>query len=180
MTASPTHALQVTGTAGLSTGTAWTNTSDIRVKDVHGDYEYGLDEIMKLHTVRFNYKKDNPLGLPSDVPMTGFIAQEVQPVIPDAVKTDKDGYLSLNVDPIHWATVNAVQELHRLYEGQQAEIDALKAENTELKVLAQEVQELKNRPAGGGDGSMLPMILVGVLASFAGAGAAAMVLSRRK
>jgi predicted metal-dependent TIM-barrel fold hydrolase len=43
--------------------------------------------------------------------MTGFIAQEVQEVIPDAVKQRADGYLELNVDPIHWATVNAVKEL---------------------------------------------------------------------
>ncbi len=92
------------GTAGLSTGTAWTNASDKRLKDIDGDYEYGLDEIKRLHTVRFHYKKDNPLHLPSDHAMTGFIAQEVQEVIPDAVKQRADGYLELNVDPIHWAT----------------------------------------------------------------------------
>lgn len=113
----PSYTLHVVGTAGLSTGTAWTNASDIRLKDVHGDYEYGLDEVLKLHTVRFNYKKDNPLGLPSDHPMTGFIAQEVEKVIPDAVHENKNGYLELNVDPIHWAVVNAVKELKKLIDG---------------------------------------------------------------
>ena len=110
----PSYTLHVVGTAGLSTGTAWTNASDIRLKDLHGDYEYGLDEVTKLHTVRFTYKKDNPLGLPSDHPMTGFIAQEVQKIIPDAVHENKNGYLELNVDPIHWAVVNAVKELKAL------------------------------------------------------------------
>ena len=43
--------------------------------------------------------------------MTGFIAREVRKVIPGAVKERADGYLELNVDPIHWATVNAVKEL---------------------------------------------------------------------
>ncbi|MGZ3790532.1 MAG: tail fiber domain-containing protein, partial [Bacteriovorax sp.] len=112
-TAAPAYNLHVVGTAGLSSGTAWTNASDIRLKDIHGDYEYGLDEILKLHTVRYSYKKDNPLGLPSDFSKTGFIAQEVQKVIPDAVKKREDGYLELNVDPIHWAVVNSIKDLYR-------------------------------------------------------------------
>ncbi len=110
-TTAPTHKLHVIGTAGLSTGTAWTNTSDIRLKDVEGDYEYGLAQVKKLHTIRFKYKKNNPLGLPSEDLHTGFIAQEVRQLIPDAVMERADGYLELNVDPIHWATVNAVKEL---------------------------------------------------------------------
>ncbi|QLY26834.1 tail fiber domain-containing protein [Bdellovibrio sp. KM01] len=112
-TTSPSYRLHVVGTAGLSTGTAWTNASDARLKDIHGDYEYGLNEVLKLHTVRYSYKKDNPLQLPSDFKKTGFIAQEVQKVIPDAVTTRKDGYLELNVDPIHWAVVNAIKDLYK-------------------------------------------------------------------
>lgn len=116
-TSAPAHAFHVVGTAGLSTGTAWTNTSDIRLKDIQGDYEYGLKEIEKLHTVRFKYKEGNALGLPSDKNIIGFIAQEVQQVIPEAVVEREDGYLELNVDPIHWAAINAIQELnHKLKE----------------------------------------------------------------
>lgn len=114
-TTAPTYNLHVVGTAGLSTGTAWTNASDLRLKDIQGDYNYGLDEILKLHTVRYNYKKDNPLQLPSDFTKTGFIAQEVEKVIPEAVHKRDDGYLELNVDPIHWAVVNAIQDLYRKY-----------------------------------------------------------------
>ena len=47
-TTAPSHKLHVIGTAGLSTGTAWTNTSDIRLKDIRGDYNFGLKEILKL------------------------------------------------------------------------------------------------------------------------------------
>lgn len=109
-TTSPSHKLHVIGTAGLSTGTAWTNTSDIRLKDIRGKYEHGLDAVMKLNTVRFNYKQGNELGLPSDQEIVGFIAQEVEKVIPEAVVERDDGFLELNVDPIHWALVNATQE----------------------------------------------------------------------
>ena len=123
---SPSYTLHVVGTAGLSSGTSWTNASDIRLKDVEGDYEYGLAEVKKLHTIRFRYKKDNPLKLPYEQEHTGFIAQEVKELIPDAVITRADGYLELNVDPIHWATVNAVKELA-------LDNDRLKAEAASLR-----------------------------------------------
>jgi hypothetical protein len=132
-TSTPSYTLHVIGNAGLSTGTAWTNASDARLKDIHGDYEYGLDEVLQLHTIRFNYKKNNPMGLPSDHPMTGFIAQEVDKVIPDAVHMNENGYLEINVDPIHWAVVNAVQELYSKFMGDADEIKALKAENAAIK-----------------------------------------------
>ena len=124
---STAHNLNVTGTAGLSTGTAWTNTSDRRLKDIHGDYEYGLKEVLALNTVRFNYKKDNELGLPSDHEIIGFVAQEVQEVIPDAVFEREDVYLELNVDPIHWAVVNAVQELNNKCEASQEQLNKMAA-----------------------------------------------------
>jgi hypothetical protein len=146
-TTSPSYTLHVVGTAGLSTGTAWTNASDRRLKDIHEDYEYGLNEILKLHPVRYSYKKDNPLGLPSDFNKTGFIAQEVEKVIPDAVSKREDGFLELNVDPIHWAVVNAIKDLYRKYilplwqndQKQDRAIAALKKEKD------QEILELKNR-----------------------------------
>ena len=135
-TTNPSYTLHVVGTAGLSSGTSWTNASDIRLKDIKGDYEYGLNEVLKLHTVRYNYKKDNPLGLPADISKTGFIAQEVKAVIPDAVKERPDGFLELNVDPIHWAVVNAIQDLYKKY------ILSLQDEN---KRQAKEIETLKNR-----------------------------------
>ncbi|MBO9667967.1 MAG: tail fiber domain-containing protein [Bdellovibrio sp.] len=153
-TVSPSYTLHVVGTAGLSTGTAWTNASDIRLKDIHGDYEYGLNEVLQLHTVRYNYKKNNALGLPSDFEKTGFIAQEVQKVIPDAVKKRDDGYLELNVDPIHWAVVNAIKdfyhkwfndsaEIHTQLSQQQREIASLKEQNKSLRNQVEEISNVK-------------------------------------
>jgi len=138
----PSYTLHVVGTAGLSSGTSWTNASDIRLKDVEGDYEYGLAEVKKLHAIRFRYKKDNPLKLPYEQEHTGFIAQEVKELIPDAVITRADGYLELNVDPIHWATVNAVKELAEENDRLRAESASLKAQSAQLKA---ESAQLKAR-----------------------------------
>ena len=54
-------------------------------------------------------------------------------MLPEAVSERADRYLELNVDPIHWATVNAVQQLA-------AENDRLKSDSVILKARADEAE----------------------------------------
>ncbi len=133
----PTYTLQVQGNAGLSSGTSWTNVSDIRLKDIHGKFDKGLQEILSLEPIIYSYKKDNPMGLLSTHETIGFVAQEVERVIPEAVSENEKGYLQLNVDPIHWAHINATKE-------QQVEIEANKEM---LKVMQGSWEELSRRVA---------------------------------
>jgi|SRR3989338_8639627 len=120
--ASGTNTLVVYGSAWKSDGnTLWSVGSDVRLKDVKGNYEYGLGEISKINPIRFNYKKDNELGLPSDEEKVGVSAQEVEKIIPEAVIPDEKGYLSLRPDPIFWAMLNSIKEL-------KSQNDELKAE----------------------------------------------------
>lgn len=116
MSSSLVHSLNVSGTAGLSTGVSWINTSDERLKNIHGPYEKGLAEVLQLEPIWFNYKKDNPIGIPSDFTRTGFSAQAVQKVYPEAVSEREDGYLQLNVDPLYMSLFNAVKELNEKIE----------------------------------------------------------------
>jgi len=109
--------------------------SDRRLKDILGDYTYGLDAVKKLHTVRFKYKKDNPLDLPTTPEYTGFIAQELQQVIPQAVVKRPDGFLQVDFLPVHWATVNAVKELAAENAKLRGDVAALKGETAALKKL---------------------------------------------
>jgi hypothetical protein len=92
-TTSPAHILDVVGTAGLSTGTAWTNTSDKRIKTNVENIENGLDKILKLRPVSFNYTEDylkaNP-ELSGSQRYNSFIAQEYEEVFPDAVTSEKE------------------------------------------------------------------------------------------
>jgi hypothetical protein len=115
-TSNPVHEVDVTGTAGLSTGTLWTNTSDERLKDIHGPYEKGLAEVIQLQPIWFNYKKDNPVGIPSDFERTGFSAQEVKKIYPEAINEREDGYLELNADPLYMSLFNAIKELNEKVE----------------------------------------------------------------
>ena len=118
-----TYTFEVHGTVGKTSGTTWNVISDRRLKDIQGNYEYGLDEILKLNTVRFKYKAGNPLNLPSNTNEIGFIAQEVKEVIPDSVIQRSNGYYDLDVHPINVALVNAVQELKQESDQEKARLE---------------------------------------------------------
>jgi hypothetical protein len=127
-TSSPDQKLSVNGNASKTGGTSWAVFSDERLKDIKGRFSVGLDAIRQLNPVRFEYRKDNPLGLSSVGEQIGFSAQEVQKIIPEAVTTSRNGYLQLNVDPILWAMVNGIKE-------QQAEMEVLRTQIREQNIL---------------------------------------------
>jgi hypothetical protein len=122
---SPGYTLVVNGTAAKTGGGSWSNTSDIRLKNLLGNYDKGLKEIMALQPVKFFYKEGNPRELASDEEQIGFVAQDVQKVFPEAVSEAKDGYLDFNMHAVNVAVVNAIKEL-------KAENDKLKVENEQL------------------------------------------------
>jgi len=91
-------------------GSAWSTTSDGRLKENVEDWNVGLDAINNLRIVSYNFKKDNPYKYNSDKKRQGIIAQEAQKVLPEMIKDDGE-WLSANQEPMIWALVNAVQEL---------------------------------------------------------------------
>ena len=64
----------------------------------------------------------------------GFFAQNVQSAIPEALGSDKKGFLTLSDRPILAASVNAIKELN-------AKNEALEAENKKLKAILENVLE---------------------------------------
>ena len=92
-TVNATHKLQVTGSAGLSTGTAWTNTSDERIKTNIETIENALAKINQLRPVSYNYSKeylDQHAELSDSKTYNSFIAQEYEQVFPDAVSVGEN------------------------------------------------------------------------------------------
>lgn len=124
-TASPDVTLAVNGDASKTGGGTWQTFSDLRLKDVTGPYSHGLKEILQLNPVRYRYKADNPLKLPGDRENIGFIAQDVQRVIPEAVRETSNGYLTLGSDPLLWSLVNAIKEMSARNETLRARIAQL-------------------------------------------------------
>jgi hypothetical protein len=82
-------------------GGSWADSSDARIKTVHGDYGAGLAEILQLQPKRFSYKGNethedpavardepapqSPHGQVTDKEFIGLIAQEVETVMPEMV-----------------------------------------------------------------------------------------------
>jgi hypothetical protein len=122
-------------------GTSWGTFSDRRLKQDVRTFEPGLNQILQLRPVRFRYRDDPRHGLTSTHEEVGFIAQEVREVIPDAVTEGKDGYLSLQADPIHWAAINAIKELNE-------NVEKARAENAELKTRLEKLERLMNQNYG--------------------------------
>jgi hypothetical protein len=131
---SPLRKLHVDGDIRLNgsiaekvSGTTWTATSDIRLKDVLGSYSHGLDEISKLNPIYYKFKKNNAKHISDNETHVGFSAQEVEKVIPEAVSMDSDGYRQLNADPILWAMVNSIKDLKTQNDELRARIEKLEA-----------------------------------------------------
>lgn len=121
-----TFELVVNGNAAKPGGGSWLTWSDLHLKDVKSGYKKGLDEILQLNPVVYSYREDTPQKLPVDVEYTGLIAQEVHKVFPEAVVTDRDGFLAIDAQPVNMAIINALKEL-------KMENDLLKEKNRELE-----------------------------------------------
>jgi len=126
-TTSPDMKLSVSGDADKSAGGgSWQFFSDERLKNINGRFSSGLKAVMQLQPIRFQYKRDNPLGLQSELEQVGFGAAALQKVIPEAVSKNANGYLMVNNDPILWTMLNAIKE-------QQKEIAELKGQVRKLQ-----------------------------------------------
>jgi len=154
-TTSPSYTLDVTGTMRV-TGQAYTNTgngsfsilSDIRYKDVHGSYDRGLAEILNIDVIKFNYKKDNPLGSDSSREYVGISAQNLQQTIPEAVEVRKDKgseYLTINTSPVLWTLINAVKQLYMRLLGVEGNMNRQIALIAESKADKVEIEGLRDK-----------------------------------
>jgi hypothetical protein len=126
----------------------WTIVSDERLKNIHGPYSKGLNEILKLNPVTYNYKNVGERTFAPEVLKTtavGFSAQEVQKVFPEAVGVDDDGYLNFNMHAILVAYVNAIKEQQAIIEAQKMEIEMLKQKSAELDNLKAEIDFIKSQ-----------------------------------
>ncbi len=128
-TTAPDQLLSVNGDASKTGGNTWLAFSDERLKTIKGRFTPGLKAVMQLQPIRYEYLKNNALGLKSEGEHVGFGAQTLQKIIPEAVTKNADGYLMVNSDPIIWTMLNAIKE-------QQQEIAELKAEVQKLRARA--------------------------------------------
>ena len=107
----------------------WKNASDRRLKYVGSESTSGLDKIRQLKVFNYTFKKDK-----KKVPHVGVIAQDLQKVFPNAVKKGVDGFLTIRMEDMFYAMINAIKELD-------SKISTLEKENKELKAALKQLQE---------------------------------------
>ena len=96
---------------------AYGSPSDVRLKENIKPIESALDKVSRLQGVTFDWKQsDSILNIKEDV---GFIAQDVQKVVPELVRENEDGMLSMRHQGIAPILLEAIKEL-------KAEIEELK------------------------------------------------------
>ncbi len=112
-------------------------TSDRRLKNIMGQNGCGLDKIRQLKVFNYVYKKDANKEL-----RIGLIAQDVQKVLPNAVKKNTDGFLTIRTDDIIYTLVNAVKQLDKSIQELTKEV---KAHNQKLEEISKRLDKLENK-----------------------------------
>ena len=108
-TDSPDYELEVTGKIYASDSiisNVYAGTSDIRLKQDIEPTDKGLDAVMELNPVSYRFIANAE----SEKKSYGFIAQEIEEVIPDVVGTRHDGMKVLNYNDLISVLTKAIQE----------------------------------------------------------------------
>ncbi|MDP2653609.1 MAG: tail fiber domain-containing protein [Candidatus Omnitrophota bacterium] len=125
--------LAVNGTAANPTGT-WSLLSDERLKTNIQPLRGSLEKVLSLRGVSFEWKDPAEHGNHTEM-QRGFIAQEVEPVFPEWVGTNADGFKYVEPAGINAVVVEAIKELN-------AKMEELKAENQRLQ---ERIKALENK-----------------------------------
>jgi hypothetical protein len=125
-------------------GRLGTAPSSARYKDEIKPMDAASEVILSLKPVTFRYKHELD---PEGIPQFGLVAEEVEKVNPDLVARDADGKAyTVRYEAVNAMLLNEFLKEHRKNEAQEAtiarqqkQIDALKAESKEQRVLIQKV-----------------------------------------
>jgi len=135
-TTTPSYTLTVAGTAWVTSG-AWSGSDGRWKRNVAAlSPSSSLDKILALRPVNFEWKADEypQLGFTNGI-QVGFIAQDVEKVIPELVTTDDKGYKGMSYEKLTPVLTGAVQEQQSQIEGLKSQVGALKEGNELLKEL---------------------------------------------
>ena len=144
------RAITVPGGLGVfvdANGRLGTATSSERFKEEIKAMDKASEAILALKPVTFRYKHELD---PEGIAQFGLVAEEVAQVNPDLVARDAEGKVyTVRYEAVNAMLLNEFLKEHRTVQQQQKEIDALKAELKEQRVLIQKVNDKVelNRPA---------------------------------
>lgn len=128
------------------------NTSDINAKTNIQDLKYGINDVMKLRPVTYNWKEnDNGTRI-------GFIAQELEQVIGEVV-VNEEGKYGVRYTEIIPVLVSGIKQQQEIITTQNQRIDQLEKEMEEIKALLKNqggAQPSQQSPASTGSMNVVP------------------------
>ncbi|MEO5571215.1 MAG: tail fiber domain-containing protein, partial [Bacteroidia bacterium] len=128
-----------TNSAAKPTSSAWTVSSDARLKKDVADFNDGLELIKKIHPIWFNYNGE--AGMPTDERGVGTLAQDLQKLAPYMVKEwtyiningEKQNYLGVDYGAMDFILVNAIKEQQQQMDFKDAKISLQQKDIDDLK-----------------------------------------------
>jgi hypothetical protein len=106
---------------------AYGSPSDKKLKENIHPIENALEKVIKLQGVKFDWKKsESILDLKEDM---GFIAQDVKKVVPELVRENEDGLLSMRHQGVIPILVEAIKEQQKQIDSLQEQIKKMSSEN---------------------------------------------------
>ena len=122
-------AFEIGGTAAKPGGGSWAATSDARLKENVKPYSDGLQTLLKIKPVYYNYNKQS--GYDQSKQYIGVLAQELREIAPYMVGTfkkenDNTEYYNVDNTAMTYMLINAVKEQQEQIKTQQKQIDELK------------------------------------------------------
>ena len=121
-------------------------TSDQRYKTNVVTLDNALNKVLSMRGVSYDWDKAKwPTKAFTEGRQIGFIAQELEKILPELVSTDKEGYKSVAYQNVVPVLVEAVKTLKTQLDDNQKQIDELKKQNATLADLKGENDKLKAR-----------------------------------
>jgi hypothetical protein len=140
-TISPTALLEVNSDIVKKVnGGTWAASSDRRLKKNIKDYRDGLQEVLQIHPVRFQYNEVS--GYHTNKEYIGVIAQELNEVAPYMVSTfpkDGDEYLQVDNSAMTYMLINAVKDQQKQIEEQKELLKEVQREQKQTRRLIDEI-----------------------------------------
>jgi len=154
-TTNPGQLLEVNGNAAKPGGGMWAVASDRRLKKKVRQFEDGLDVLMDINPVWFQYKEN--MNMPANQDYVGTIAQDLRKAAPYMVHDvtfdagnaadveggaeRRRGYMSADYSALMFVMVNAIKEQQAIIENQEAKMAAQEVAMEELRAQMRVLQK---------------------------------------
>ena len=108
-----------------------------------------IDQIIKLNPVYYEWRKDEFPEMNFDSGLQiGLVAQDVEKIVPEIVRTDETGYKAVSYEKLSVILVEGMKEQQQQIESYKSENDNLKSQLQSLQLKVEQVNALVNSLKG--------------------------------